>query len=261
MGVDSRRPPLPAPTDISSSAIGNTSDDLATDVSRRTDRTSYTIPEDGHPVTISTKKIRDQKDLSQTSLLIEYFEASRSGPGVHSRPSVRVRVTPSGSKKSRISGDHIQVTELGKNRKPSYTRRISLPKSDEPLLPGEYSDTGSSDRPPVEIEVLQNLSDLSQYDQSQNPLINLGSDVSSMPPESNVGSRLAFRDPRDPYLRTQERREIVAMDTLKAPARQRSLSRERFVPKALKKVQEGQSVPRESSGKQKSSSRRLTLGA
>ncbi|RDI85823.1 hypothetical protein Vi05172_g4014 [Venturia inaequalis] len=256
MGADSRRPPLPAPTDISSSAIGYTTDDLATDISRRTDRTSYTIPEDGHPVTISTKKIRDQKDLSQTSLLIEYFEASRSGPGVHSRPSVRVRVTPSGSKRSRSSGDHIQVTEVGKNRKPSYTRRISLPKSDEPLIPGEFSDSGSSDRNPVEIEVLQNVSELSQYDQLQNPLINLGSDVSSMPPESNVGSKLAFRDPRETYTTTDERQETVGMATLKAPARQRSLSRERLVQKALKKVQEGQSASRESSGKHKSSSRR-----
>lgn len=256
MGADSRRPPLPAPTDISSSAIGDTTDDLATDISRRTDRTSYTIPEDGHPVTISTKKIRDQKDLSQTSLLIEYFEASRSGPGVHSRPSVRVRVTPSGSKKHRTSSDHIQVTEVGKNRKPSYTRRISLPKSDEPLIPGEFSDSGSSDRNPVEIEVLQNVSDLSQYDQSQNPLINLGSDVSSMPPESNVGSKLAFRDPRETYTTTEERQETVDMATLKAPARQRSLSRERLVQKALKKVQEGQSASRDSSGKHKSSSRR-----
>ncbi|TID20873.1 hypothetical protein E2P81_ATG05503 [Venturia nashicola] len=256
MGADSRRPPLPAPTDISSSAVGDTTDDLATDISRRTDRTSYTIPEDGHPVTISTKKIRDQKDLSHTSLLIEYFEASKSGPGVHSRPSVRVRVTPSGSKKNRTSSDHIQVTEVGKNRKPSYTRRISLPKPDEPLIPGEFSDSGSSDRHPVEIEVLQNVSDLSQYDQLQNPLINLGSDVSSMPPESTVGSKLAFRDPRETYTSTEERQETVHMATLKAPTRQRSLSRERLVQKALKKVQEGQSASRESSGKHKSSSRR-----
>ncbi|QDS72231.1 hypothetical protein FKW77_005576 [Venturia effusa] len=256
MGADSRRPPLPAPTDISSSAIGDTTDDLATDISRRTDRTSYTIPEDGHPVTISTKKIRDQKDLSQTSLLIEYFEASRSGPGVHSRPSVRVRVTPSGSKKRRTSGDHIQVTEVGKNRKPSYTRRISLPKSDEPLIPGEISDSGSSDRHPVEIEVLQNLSELSQYDQSQNPLINLGSDVSSMPPDSNVGSKLTFRDPREAYTTTEELQETADMNTLRAPTRQRSLSRDRLVQKAVKKVQEGHSASRESSGKHKSSSRR-----
>lgn len=158
MGVDSRRPLLPAPTDStfhehtggSPSATGT---DLATDVSRRTDRTSYSIPDDGSPITISTRKQRNRQrerererkrergrdqelsrlgHPSQTSLLIEYFEAGKRVSGVHSRPSVRVRVTPSSSRKrkdkekDRGDGDHIQISESGSGRKPTYTRRISL---------------------------------------------------------------------------------------------------------------------------------------
>src|ERR1700748_3704074 len=102
MGVDSRRPPLPAPTDISSandnnSAVG-ASDDLATNVSHVSDKTHYTIPEDGTPVTITTKKHRDSKKESSTSLLIEYFEGNQTGESPTSRPSLRVRVTPSASR-------------------------------------------------------------------------------------------------------------------------------------------------------------------
>src|SRR5713226_5025375 len=103
MGVGSRRPPLPAPTDLSSadndhsgSALGTSGDDLATDVSRHTDRTHYSIPDDGSPVTISTKSTRDGKGPSPTSLLIEYYEAQTTGHST-SRPSLRVRVTPSAS--------------------------------------------------------------------------------------------------------------------------------------------------------------------
>jgi hypothetical protein len=258
MGLDSRRPPLPAPTDISSSAIGNTSDDLATDVSRRTDRTSYSIPEDGSPVTINTKKIQSQsqrdKELSQTSLLIEYFEGGKTGPGVNSRPSVRVRVTPSGSKKSRsANNDYIQLTESGKNRKPSYTRRISLPRgSDDPLIPSNDSDV-SSTRPPVEVEVLQNYSDISD-DYSPVRSVVPPSDISSMPADSLLGSTPVIYSPQKRSSTTIDRG--VTMDTLKpSPSRQRSLSRERLVQKTVKKVQE-RSSGKESSSKAKSSSRR-----
>ncbi|KAF2427384.1 hypothetical protein EJ08DRAFT_721142 [Tothia fuscella] len=266
MGVESRRPPLPAPTDISSSAIGNTSDDLATDISRRTDRTSYSIPEDGSPVTINTKKQlggssrRRDQDASQTSLLIEYFEGGKTTGAVHSRPSVRVRVTPSGSKKSRREGDHIQLTEIGKNRKPSYTRRISLPRdSDEPLIPSEVS-SSSSTRPPVDIEVLQNHSDISQYDEEAHRRFVAQSEISSMPTDSLLEGTPFIYSPTKQSLAT-DTVEIVTqatvMDTLKAPSRQRSLSRERLTQKAMKKIKEHDSGRvRDSSSKGKSSSRR-----
>lgn len=131
---------MPAPTESSTlqtSGGSATADEIATEVSRRTDHTSYSIPEDGSPVTISTKKKRERRDReqestltrashqSQTSLLIEYFEAGK-GPNVHARPSVRVKVTPSAARKIKDANEHIQITEAGGSRKPSYTRRISL---------------------------------------------------------------------------------------------------------------------------------------
>ncbi|KAG8427918.1 hypothetical protein J3459_006220 [Metarhizium acridum] len=85
------------------------------------ENSSYSIPEDGTPVTIRTRGHKASK--SQTSLLIEYFEGGKSGSGGQDRkPSVRVRLTP--SKKSK--GDHIQVTETKGSRKASLTRRIPL---------------------------------------------------------------------------------------------------------------------------------------
>src|ERR1051326_7154172 len=109
MGVETRRPPLPAPTDISSADNASAvADDLATDVSRQTEKTSYSIPEDGSPVTINTRRVREGTEAarqSQTSLLIEYFEGGKNGDTPHSRPSVRVRVTPS-SRKNKTSNDH-----------------------------------------------------------------------------------------------------------------------------------------------------------
>ena len=107
MGVETHsKPPLPAPTESSTfqtSGGSGEEGDLATDVSRRTDKTSYSIPEDGSPVTIPTKKRRESRssdkegeltrgsNRSQTSLLIEYFgggegikralQAERAGQG------------------------------------------------------------------------------------------------------------------------------------------------------------------------------------
>ncbi|KAG8418297.1 hypothetical protein J3458_005717 [Metarhizium acridum] len=119
MGAESRKvPPLPAPTETDTT----TPSELATDLSKPGDEnSSYSIPEDGTPVTIRTRGHKASK--SQTSLLIEYFEGGKSGSGGQDRkPSVRVRLTP--SKKSK--GDHIQVTETKGSRKASLTRRIPL---------------------------------------------------------------------------------------------------------------------------------------
>lgn len=126
MGVDSRKPPpLPAPTETETTTTTPT-ELTATELSKPGDeRSSYSIPDDGTPVTIRTRGHRANK--SQTSLLIEYFEGGKSSAsGVTStterRPSVRVRLTP--SRKGR--GDHIQVTESKGSRKTSVTRRIPL---------------------------------------------------------------------------------------------------------------------------------------
>lgn len=273
MGV---KPPLPAPTESSTlqtSGGSITGTDLATDVSRRTDHTSFSIPEDGSPVTISTKRKKEKRDRpregtltrashqSQTSLLIEYFEGGK-GPNVHSRPSVRVKVTPSAARKIKDTNEHIQITENGGARRPSYTRRISL----GPRATGDRQITESTDDrslssytsaaddsslaeryPPVEIEFMRrdNGSDLStttsatsaakqqRYIQ-QNP-----SDISSMPPDSMLEEHAGNLTPRRDRSRSLSRDAATATNNmLKTPSRRRSrsLSRERLTQKVIEKL-------------------------
>ncbi|OCK79148.1 hypothetical protein K432DRAFT_75808 [Lepidopterella palustris CBS 459.81] len=253
MGLDTRKPPLPAPTEPSVlSSIDNDidttlGDDLDTDVSRRTDKTSFSIPEDGSPVTITTAK----KELnlrgahpSQTSLLIEYFEAGK-GDKVHSRPSVRVRVTPSSHRRNKTANDHIQITQTIKNsRKPSYTKRISLGNKAQEVAvqPTEVSyseESNLSGRPPVEVEVLQNDSDLSRSDLSQGRYIPATSDISSMPPDSMLEGEPVIQTFQRPRSRSLAREEVVeTRDTLKAPSRRRSrsLSKERITQRVMEKL-------------------------
>ncbi|KAF2087707.1 hypothetical protein K490DRAFT_65549 [Saccharata proteae CBS 121410] len=266
MGVDSRRPPLPAPTEPSTLSLSDNSplvpDDLATDISRRTDRTTYSIPEDGSPVTIPTTKSSERGirgHQSQTSLLIEYFEAGKTGDKVHSRPSVRVRVTPSSKRKSKNGKDHIEISESRKNRKPSYTRRISLPSSkDRDAKPAEtsevsYSEESNLSGAPVEVEVLQNLSDLSRSEASQGRYVPVTSDISSMPPDSMLEGEV-IESPERPRSRSLERDSgVEEKNTLKAPTRRRSrsLSRERITQKVMEKLAAGQQA--ESSAKHKHS--------
>ncbi|KAK0658281.1 hypothetical protein DIS24_g4857 [Lasiodiplodia hormozganensis] len=246
MGVDTQRPPLPAPTETSFADDSSfRADDLATDVSRRTDRSHYSIPDDGSPVTIATKtkdKLGHGRQQSQTSLLIEYFEAGKAGDKVRSRPSVRVRVTPSSKHgRSRSGHDHVEITQTDRDRKPSYTRRISLPstKSGEPKL-GEASEVSLSSEsnlsgmPPVEVEVLHNGSDLSRSELSQGRFVPAGSDISSMPPDSMVDGPPAIVPPtlsrrRSRSLDREEKTMSEDSGKLKAPSRRRSrsLSRER----------------------------------
>ena len=287
MGIETRKPPLPAPTESSTLQTSGGSGeeaDLATDVSRRTDRTSYSIPEDGSPVTIPTKKRRDSRDKgresalthashhSQTSLLIEYFEGGK-GPNIHSRPSVRVKVTPSAARKIKDTNEHVQVTASKGSRKPSYTRRISLgPHSSGERQGAESADdksissyTSAAEEsslahryPPVEVEIMHrdqdselsgpNLAREERYTHV-NP-----SDISSMPPDSMLESKAGSVTPRRGS-RSTSRDAVVATDTLKTPSRRRSrsLSKERLAHKAMEKIA---GRPREvSSGKHKRSSK------
>ncbi|MBE7179834.1 MAG: hypothetical protein INR71_01280, partial [Terriglobus roseus] len=275
MGVSDRRPPpLPAPTETSSDNFGGntTSDDvatdLATDISRRTDRTSQTIPEDGSPITITTSKKgtvrRDdssKSNQSQTSLLIEYFEAGKPGDKLHSRPSVRVRVTPSRGK-AKEGSDHIQITETGQSRKPSYTRRISLGSKKEeaiPLAAGtselSYSTGSNLTGPPVEVEVLPSASELSRSDLASTypyPSLVQGSDISSMPPDSTLEGdlKIVSPHPRSPLIEEP----LSSPATLKAPERERSLSREREIThRVMERI-----AQREASGKQSPSAKRTS---
>ena len=279
MGVETRKPPLPAPTESSTlqtSGGSGEEGDLATDISRRTDNTSYSIPEDGRPVTIPTKKPRDSRsrdkestvtrtsNKSQTSLLIEYFEGGK-GSHVRSRPSVRVKVTPSAARKIGNPNEHIQVTESKGSRKPSYTRRISL----GPQTPEERRVSGSGDDksissytsaaeesnlahryPPVEIEVMQrdqesdiDISELTSVGQEEqareeryiqvNP-----SEISSMPPDSMLEGKTEAATPRQNRSQSASREAVVTTTTLKTPSRRRSrsLSKDRLVQEAAEKV-------------------------
>ena len=289
MGVDVRKLSLPAPTESSvlqTSGGSGIEADLATDVSRRTDHTSYSIPEDGSPVTINTKKRRENRNKeregavtrgashpSQTSLLIEYFEGGK-GPGVSSRPSVRVKVTPSAAHKIKNTNDHIQLTQSKGSRKPSYTRRISVgPNSsgDQQIIEStddksissytsaaEESALGHRHPPPLEIEVMHEdeeseLSRTSVAREERYTQVN-PSDISSMPPDSMLEGKVETMTPPRNRSRSISREAVVAhADTLKTPSRRRSrsLSKERLADKAMEKLT---GRPRElNSGKHKHS--------
>jgi hypothetical protein len=259
MGVDTRKPLLPAPTDssaVESNGGSITPTDLATDLSRRTDRTSHTVPDDGRPITITTgkkrstsRKLSRSQHHSQTSLLIEYFEGGK-GQNVTSRPSVRVKVRPSSRKPGEKEEGEIVVTEARGSRKPSYSRRISLgtdsprPAADAGSV-SSFSSLSEESRlahrgPPVEVEVLQKEgSELSGTSVSKAPrFIVPSSDISSMPADSMLEGNPPAVTMRPERSRSLSREEVVETTTLKTPARRRSrsLSRERLTQKVLEKL-------------------------
>ncbi|KGO64207.1 hypothetical protein PITC_087030 [Penicillium italicum] len=271
MGVNTRRPILPAPTEsiIDTTGDSATGTDLATDISRRTDKTSYSIPDDGSPVTVSTRRQRDREEKlsrsqhdSHTSLLIEYFEGGKGSSGIVSRPSVRVRVTPSSARKSRDRKDHLQITESSGSRKPSYTHRISLPSpsskqkqldsgatDDQSVASNSAEEEGhhSSHREPVEIEFVNRGQESEMSSLSQDTrYMQMSSEVSSMPPDSMINASSA--GPRRKRSQSMERGSPPDdKGLLKTPHRQRSrsLSHERIAHRVAEKLAES---PQEASG-------------
>ncbi|KAL4909029.1 hypothetical protein BDW74DRAFT_145820 [Aspergillus multicolor] len=256
MGVTTRRPLLPAPTESIVDSFGSsvTGTDLGTDISRRTDKTSYSIPDDGSPVTIPTRrkhrsrgedstKLSRSSHHSQTSLLIEYFEGGKgsggSGGAIVSRPSVRVRVTPSSGKKSKEPSVHI--TDSAGNRRPSFSRRISLGSPSKSKSGGDdlsYSSSADENQTPgpVEIELLNRDqgSELSTLSRDRRYLPT--SDISSMPADSMLEAPSS--GPRQKHSQSPELEESDPKDYLKTPTRQRSrsLSTERIAQRAAEKV-------------------------
>lgn len=262
MGVDSRRPILPAPTDsiVGTSAAAT---DLETDVSQRTDNTSYDIPENGDSITIPTvsgqKHNRGDKDdpqspISQTSLLIEYFENGRDSGSLTSRPSIRVRVTPSGSRKSRNShrdNQHkntVRVSDSGGVQRPAFARHISLasPTTEQRQLPGSSGDDQSAGSPahdshipsrhlPVEIELMGRDGNSEIIDSKYAVQ---SSDISSIPPDSMLDEPSS--GPRRKRSRSPARDEKPheSDNLLKTPSRRRSrsLSKERFAQRVAEKI-------------------------
>jgi hypothetical protein len=258
MGAESKKgPPLPTPTETDSTTGGT---DFGSKV---TDKSSYSLPEDGSPVTIATRRKKSDKDghsslnsnnKSQTSLLIEYFEGGKGSQAETRRPSVRVKVTPSSKSRSRSSNDHIQITERKGTRKPSYTKRIQLSstaKGDKsPEAEGddhsvhsyrsatEESNVTSRGGHPIEVEIMPR--------RHGSPLIPTGensstkyvqqnaSDISSMPADSFLDG--STRSPERKRSRSLTRGEALAAgaatglvagavaDKLRTPSRRRSRS-------------------------------------
>ncbi|KAK4191448.1 hypothetical protein QBC35DRAFT_487231, partial [Podospora australis] len=172
MGVDikkSNNPPLPAPTETESTILTaaptgtDLGTDLGTDVSGPGDeKSSYSIPDDGTPVTI---RAGHRASKSQTSLLIEYFEGGKSvgsGSGESRKPSVRVRLTPSSKRRSKSShgGDRIQITSGG-TRKVSLSRRSegrgetlsSLGDHEDASSYASATEESNVSRNPIEVEI------------------------------------------------------------------------------------------------------------
>lgn len=275
MGLLSRRPILPAPTD---SLLGSADDagpgtdlDIGTDLSRRTEKTSETIPDDGSPITITPARKHKSPGRptkpgqhSQTSLLIEYFEGSKGSDSGQRRPSLRVRYTPSHSRKNKDKGEgHIRVTESQSARRPSHSHHISLGGNETlatNVIDGSISSLDSADgltpAAPVEIEVLQHeASDLSALTPSPEPgFIAPESDISSMPAESSLGTH----QPSIMSPSTQSASITRAMSaegpTLKPPviASDRNASNERITQKVIEKLSNKPRVS--SSGKRHHSS-------
>ena len=258
MGVATRRPVLPAPTEslLESAEETGLSTDIATDISRVTDRTSHTIPDDGSPITITTGKKRSalQKltkggNASQTSLLIEYFEGGKDPQSGKRRPSLRVKVRPSTSRKNKAPGDaHVVVTESQGARRPSYSRRISL-GTDSPSRVVDAESVSSLDslvntrrvrKPPIEIEVASpEESDISTTSHSPEArFIVPESDISSMPADSMLGTHQHVTMPRPTYENDYSDEENIESGALKPPSfpTDRNASNERITQKVIEKL-------------------------
>ena len=253
MGVEGpsrKAPPLPPPTEPSTlSSVndeGAAETDLATDLSTRTDKTSYSLPE-GEDVTLPVRRKRDRdtrssssKSGSNTSWLIEYFEGGK----VRTKPSVRVKVTPSAAKK--IGNDHIRITETGTDRKPSYTKRISLrprgegerlliEEGDEKSLSSYASATeesGLGRKSPLQVEVMHDdrSSSAANSPRNQRFILPNASEISSMPPDNFLETPTKDSSRRD-RSRGISQEEVITKGTLEAPSlqRNRSLSAERRI--------------------------------
>lgn len=294
MGIESRKakaPPLPAPTETSTadSDMENENEVDNTELgSRITDKSTYTIPDDGAPVTIATRKKKNEKDSqsslsnnkSQTSLLIEYFEGGKEDRS--RRPSVRVKVTPSSKARSKSAHDHIQITESRKgSRRPSYTQRISLSnvgKENRPRAPEDEASmssfrstteesnvTSKSGGQPIEVEIMRHGSPLIPTELGSKSALYNASEISSMP----ASSFLDGQSPERKRSRSLTRGEALttgavtslagsaASEKLRAPSRRRSrsLSRERIVAqKAMEKVRGDRSEHRRKQRRERSRS-------
>ncbi|EMD70175.1 hypothetical protein COCSADRAFT_32810 [Bipolaris sorokiniana ND90Pr] len=283
MGFDNDKYPLPAPTESStldsadeSIHIDDIDTNVSTNVSNRTDRTSYSVPDDGTPITINTTTptkphgsgTLHKKFTSQTSLLIEYFDTGSTDGQDQRRASVRVRITPSSRKSKKSSAnDHIQISQASRNhRKPSSTRRISLASESRDELIDTRSVVFSdiSALPPEDTSFLPSFADDDDSDGGR--YIPVPSDISSMPTDSMTGAT-EILPPARRRSRSIERDAVTdsmvseaIKDTLKAPRehRSRSLSKDRITQRVMEKLQQQAAEGNLSKSKERSSKSRET---
>ena len=228
----------------------------ATDLSRRTENTSYSIPEDGNPVTIQTsrKKKKDHEVTStvstvghgtNASLLIEYFESGKASTSGR-RPSVRVKLTPAAKKrhnfKASPDGQGLQISDVSsrpgsrQDRRPSHTQRVSLSPhvGEDRMIMGEpnHNRSLSGDQTSIVSSQTSNADDsnLSHYPLNVTVIREAGSPRSTYSsPREMEETEIAFRTRRRPN-RPGARSHIEGYqkDVLKSAqkGRSRSVSRE-----------------------------------
>lgn len=179
-----------------------------------------------------------------------------------------MKVTPHSKKSGNGSKGDVKITKLGKDRKPSHTRRISLGNKDRNArLKDGLDDSYVTDHHATEIEIMANQSDLSSVAGNRN--VPLPSDVSSMPPDSTIaGPPVIVAPQRRERSRSRsrslervgegERNIDAAPVTLHAPVigRSRSKSKERITQKAIEKLTRDQDLEKVTASKRHSNKSR-----
>ncbi|UKZ91026.1 uncharacterized protein TrAFT101_006022 [Trichoderma asperellum] len=231
--------PLPAPTETDET---ETPTELTADISRLGDEKSGYSMADDSTAPISSRARGHRSHRSQTSLLIEYFEGSRTGSSTSRKPSVRVRLTPSTSKRGK-SNHNIQVTETKTSRKGSLTRRIPLddgvPSREHELLGADDGHSVTSyasateestvSRNPIDIEITQGQQQQQQRRRRPaSPLIPNNERESSYPPGN--GSEISAI-PTDSFLDGSPGRELGSgehlEETIEDPKATKTKSKDR----------------------------------
>ncbi|KAF8461930.1 hypothetical protein BDZ91DRAFT_797693 [Kalaharituber pfeilii] len=233
-----------------------------TELSRRTERTSVSVPDDGRAITIHTNRRRRGDDAnsttlglnaaSQTSLLIEYFESGKRVDGIPtSRPSVRVKLTP--SKRAQAKSASRDATEVGaRESSPRGTRRSSLgnrqmqplPKGEDRLTLGEDRVDEKYDRTrSFSGDLSSNLSldddDDSRYNETADITIRTkkGRSSSKSYRDSSGKDMLSPKAARKGRSRSTSREYDDGLKSRLERKRSKSLSQERISPRVREKIE------------------------
>lgn len=138
-------------------------------------------------------------------------------------------------------------------------RRINVPVSNREGADDSSGSELSAGRPPVEVDVLHNASDISSLSGPPIRLANVaGSDISSMPADSMVDGPSHFMSPKKRGSHSVSKDEFIQEDRLKAPrTRSRSISKESkerlVVQRAVEKVKREHGIRTRESTKRRTS--------